>query len=293
MGSEVDVTHPSLPPPEALIHHDFEMVVRRLADDLAHGMDTSVFVGSGLEYAQSRPYSAGDPIQQMDWKVSARTGEPFIKEYETLKRVPVQIIVDTSASMAVSSRTLSKYHLGVWLAAALGTVAQRRMSPVKIFSAGSRSVHSTASLSRSVLRQSMESLRHPDPQEQTHLGESLDRMRATCNQRSVVFVISDLHDPESIDAILRTAPLHDVAVIELQDPAEGGALDAGFLQGTEAETGTRFLAGGKQRWGIDREEGRRSELSQGGVDHLLLHTDQNFIPEVRRFISDRGSRGQR
>ena len=57
----------SLPPPEALGHHEFEMVVRKLANDLAHGADESIFVGSGLEYAQSRPYEPGDSIAALDW----------------------------------------------------------------------------------------------------------------------------------------------------------------------------------------------------------------------------------
>ncbi|MDE0960499.1 MAG: DUF58 domain-containing protein [Planctomycetota bacterium] len=286
------MTHPSLPPPGALAHHEFEMVVRKLADDLAHGADASVFVGSGLEYAQSRPYSAGDPIQQMDWKVSARTGEPYIKQYDTLKRVPVQIVLDTSGSMAVSSTPLSKYHLAVWLAAALGTVAQRRMSPVRLLSGGTRSIRSTASLSRSLLRQSMDALRQPDLAEKTQLAEALDLMRATSQQRCMVIILSDLHDPNAIDAILRTSQAHDTAVIELQDPAEAGALAAGFLRGSEAETGEQFLVGSQTRWGIDREEGRRVDLARGGIDHLLLHTDQNFIPAVRRFISERGQGGR-
>jgi len=81
-------------------------------------------------------------------------------------------------------------------------------------------------------------------------------------------------------------------VIELQDPAESGQLEAGFLRGAEAETGTRFLAGGRTRWKIDKEKGRRESLAQAGVDHLLLHTDQNFIPEIRRFISERGRGGR-
>jgi len=288
----MSLTHPRLPPPEALAHKEFEMVVRRLADDFAHGSDESRYVGSGLEYAQTRPYVAGDPIQQMDWKVTARTGEPHVKEYESLKRTPVHIVIDTSGSMAVASTPLSKYDLAVWLAAALGLVAQRRMSPVRLFSGGSRSLHSTASLSRSILRQSMDALRHPDLDEQTRLAKALDMMRATCQQRTFVIVLSDLHDPEAIDAILRIAHGHDIAVIEIQDPAESGALAAGFLRGTEAETGAQFLVGGKARWGINTENGRRSQLSRGGVDHLLLHTDQNFIPPVRRFVSSRGQGGR-
>ena len=48
--------------------------LRRLADDLAFGTDLSLFVGSGLEYAQSRPYAPGDPIKMMDWRLTARVG---------------------------------------------------------------------------------------------------------------------------------------------------------------------------------------------------------------------------
>ena len=288
----MSVTHPSLPPPESLAHHEFEMGVRRLANDLAHGSDESIFMGSGLEYAQTRPYVAGDPIQQMDWKVTARTGEPFVKEYETLKRVVVQILVDTSGSMATSSTPLSKYHLAVWLAAALGTVAQRRMSPVRLVGGGERNLRSAASLARGALRQSMETLRHPDRQEQTNISDALDLMRATTLQRTVIIILSDLHDPEAIEAIRRTSHGHDMAVIELQDPVESGQLRAGFFRGTEAETGTGFLASGRTHWKIDREKGRQELLARAGVDHLLLHTDQDFIPEVRRFISERGRGGR-
>ena len=141
----------ALPPPEALGHHEFEMVVRKLANDLAHGADESIFVGSGLEYAQSRPYEAGDSIQSMDWKISARTGTPFVKEYDTLKRVPVQIVVDTSGSMVASSGSLSKYAMSTWIAAAIGLVAQRRMSPTRLIGGGARKLPSQTSLSRGAL----------------------------------------------------------------------------------------------------------------------------------------------
>lgn len=120
-----------LRPPDELARGDFEMVVRRLADDLAFGMDLSRFIGSGLEYAQSRPYSPGDPIKMMDWKITARLGKPFVKEYDTPKRTNVFIIVDTSASMGISSAMITKHDLAVWIASAIGLIAQRRMSPVR------------------------------------------------------------------------------------------------------------------------------------------------------------------
>ena len=93
----------SLRPPNELVHADFEMVARRLADDLAFGSDTSLFVGSGLEYAQSRPYEPGDSVRQLDWRITAKTGKAFVKQYETLKRIAMFLVLDTSSSMSVSS----------------------------------------------------------------------------------------------------------------------------------------------------------------------------------------------
>ena len=130
--------HPELGPPEQLAHGDFEIVVQRLAEDLAFGTDASLFTGSGLEYAQSRIYEPGDPIKQIDWKLSARTQRIHVKEYEALKRTAVYLLLDTSASMSVSSGGISKHDLGVWSAAAIGLVAQKRLSPCAIVGAGER-----------------------------------------------------------------------------------------------------------------------------------------------------------
>src|SRR5262249_20419540 len=137
--------------PDDLARSDFEMVVRRLADDLALGADNSLFVGGGLEYAGSRPYQPGDSVRMLNWRLTARTGRPFVKEYEALKRTCLFIVLDTSASMAVSSATLSKHDLGVWIAAAVGLIAQRRMSPVAIMGAGLRETRLEPSLTRSDL----------------------------------------------------------------------------------------------------------------------------------------------
>src|SRR5688572_2593384 len=150
---------PKLGPPDELAHGDFEMVVRRLADDLAFGTDLSLFVGSGLEYAQSRPYAPGDAIKMMDWRITARTGKPFVKEYETLKRTCIYLVLDTSASMAVSSTDLTKHDMGVWIAAAVGLVGQRRLSPVAVVGGGERETQLLPSLLRSDLWQALEPMR--------------------------------------------------------------------------------------------------------------------------------------
>jgi len=100
---------------------DFEVAVKQLANSLRFGQEQSVFHGAGLEFAQSRPYVAGDSVKYIDWKLSARMRKLFVKEYEEPKQVPLYLLVDTSASMCVSSQTLSKYAWAVRIAAGIGS----------------------------------------------------------------------------------------------------------------------------------------------------------------------------
>ncbi|MCX5649971.1 MAG: DUF58 domain-containing protein [Planctomycetota bacterium] len=213
-----------LPAPESLARGDFDIVIRRLADDLAFGSDTSRLVGSGLEYASSRPYIPGDSVRLLNWRLTARTGKPFVREYEALKRTVVYLFVDTSASMSVASTARSKHDLAVWIASAIGLVAQRRMSPVAIVSGGEREIPLVPSLSRSELWQAIEPLRTRGVDEQTTLGAQLRRVAQRATRASVMFILSDLHDPDAIPAIRHAAQKHDCSVIHLVDPAAARGL---------------------------------------------------------------------
>ncbi|MFM1822269.1 MAG: hypothetical protein RI967_535 [Planctomycetota bacterium] len=277
----------SLPPPEQLARADFEIVVRRLADDIAFGSDASKLVGSGLEYAGSRPYVPGDSVRLLNWRLTARTGRPFVREYEALKRTSVHLVVDTSASMAVRSGARSKLDLAIWIAAALGLVAQRRMSPVAVVGAGERRTVATPTLSRTELRQAIEPLRRHDLDEGTTLAARLREAAGRATRAGVFVVLSDLHDPGAVAAIREACQRHDVAVIRLADAIETRALGAGFVRAREAETGRTFLASSRTRLAADDE--LRRTLLRAGADCLELATDRPFIPALRHFLAFRGA----
>ncbi|MDG2030680.1 MAG: DUF58 domain-containing protein [Phycisphaerales bacterium] len=286
---------PGLGPPEELARGDFEMVVRRLADDLAFGTDTSMFTGSGLEYAQSRPYEPGDPIKQIDWRMTARSTRTYVKEYEALKRTEVHLLLDTSASMSVSSTSLTKHDLAVWIASAVGVLAQRRLSPCAVIGAGERATRFEPSLLRSDLWQAIEPLRIGSAKETTHLTERLNELVARARRSSLIVILSDLHDPDAIPAIRRAVQKHDVIVIGLRDPAERGDLRAGFFRGLEAESGRGFLGHGRLRWRAADPELAEEDigrlLARAGASWLQLDTDRPFVPELRHFLAQRARTG--
>ena len=296
MTASASSTDLDLPAPETLARGDFDLVVRRLADDLAFGSDASRLLGSGLEYASSRPYVPGDSVRLLNWRLTARTGRAFVREYEALKRTAVYLVVDTSASMAVRSVARSKHDLAVWIASALGLIAHRRMSPVAVVGAGTREVPLVASLSRNDLWHSLEPLRAAgsagdpasgDDAESTRLGERLREASQRAGRAAVFVVLSDLHDPDAVPAIRSAAQRHDVCVLHLVDPAEVRPLRAGFVRARAAEGPASFLSSGRRA--IAPTEGVRDELLRSGADYLRLVTDEPFIPALRHHLGTRGS----
>ena len=263
----------------------FEISIRRLATALSYGQESSPFLGAGVEYVQSRPYLPGDPVKLIDWRVTARTGRVHVKEYEAPRQMPVYLLVDTSASMCISSRGLSKYAWAVQIAGGIALAALDHMNPVGVMSIGERELHYPPTLSRSSVLQWMHQLRRHHFEERTTLGQRVRELVPRVEQRCLFIVLSDLHDPDAIDAIKLMAQDHDCAVIHLEDPAERGRTGGGFYRAVEAETGRAFVAHSRSRW---FEAASSHTLTKSGVDYLHLPTDQPVLPKLRQFLRHRG-----
>lgn len=266
----------------------FALTVRRLADSLSYGSDNSPFLGSGIEYVQSRLYQPGDPIKSIDWRVTARTGKAHVKEYEAPKRMPIYLLVDTSASMCVSSQPISKYGWAVHLAGGLALAAINRLSPVGLVSCGEQTIQLRPSLSRQQIMQWLHKLRRYRLDERTRLATSLRFVESMAANRSLVIVLSDMHDPDALAVVKPLAEKHEVVVLQLVDPAEAGRLRAGFLRAQEAESGRAFVTTGRARWLDDAQLGH--ELRTGQIDHMRLRTDEAFVPHLRAFLRQRECR---
>jgi uncharacterized protein (DUF58 family) len=269
-------------------HHDvldsrqFYLAVKRLADSLSYGTDRSPFLGAGVEYVQSRLYQYGDPIKLIDWRVTARTRKVHVKEYEAPKRMPVYLLVDTSASMTISSHHPSKYETAVFLAGGLALACLDRISSVGLLGVGGQRVHVRPSLSKDQILQWLHKLRTFRYDEGTSLGSRLLELVPSLPHRVLVIVLSDLHDPAAMAALKRVAQEHDCVVLQLRDPAEDRLRGVGFVQAREAETGRLFVIRSRVRWfnpGLVEDE-----LKRARVDYLLIATDEPYVSRVRQFF---------
>jgi uncharacterized protein (DUF58 family) len=277
-------------------HHDvlsarqFFLAVKKLADSLSYGMDRSPYLGSGVEYVQSRPYQYGDPIKLIDWRVTARTRKVHVKEYEAPKRMPVYLLVDTSASMTISSHHPSKYETAVFLAGGLALACLDRISPVGVLGVGGQGLHVRPSMSRDQVLEWLHRLRRFRYDETTSLGARLIELSPSLSHRVLVIVLSDMHDPRAIPALKRLAQEHDCAVLQLRDPAEDRLRGVGFVRATEAETGRALLIRGRVRGSDSAHVGE--QLKKAGIDYLLIQTDQPYVSRVRQFFKLRNLLGR-
>ncbi len=275
---------------DPLDSRQFVMAVKALADSLSYGTDASPFLGSGTEYVQSRAYQPGDPVRAIDWRITARTSKYFVKQFETPKRMPCYLLVDTSASMTASSIEHSKYSTAVFIAGGLAFACLDRISPVAVVGVGETELRYTPSLSRSKIMQWLHKLRHYNVRETTQLADRIRELGPLLLNRSLIVVLSDLHQPEAIGPLKRMGQQHDVVVLQLRDPAERELRGAGFLRAREAETGRQLTTRGRNL-GIDQES-LHQELKRGRVDQLVIDTDLPYVYRLRHFFKSRGLLGR-
>ncbi|MGL5097786.1 MAG: DUF58 domain-containing protein, partial [Planctomycetia bacterium] len=236
------------------------------------------------------PYQWGDPVRSIDWRVTARTGRFFVKEFENPRSVPCWLLVDTSASMVVSSQRKSKYQTAVQIAGGIALAALDRVSPVGLLGVGGREIRVEPSLAKPQVLQWLHRLRSFRYDEPTAVGRRLAELAPSLGQRCLVVLLSDLHDPSAVPGLRLLAQRHDCVALHLVDPAERGVPRGGVVHAHEAETGRAVVAwsaGG----GYD-PDAVAPELRRAGVDYLQITPGKPFAADLRRFFRCRNILGR-
>ncbi len=266
------------------------IAVRKLADSFNYGTDHSPYLGAGVEYVQSRRYQFGDPVRSIDWKVTARTGKVFVKQFETPRQMPCTIVLDTSASMVVSSLRRSKMATAVQIAGGLAFACLDRVSPVGLVTTGVDGLEIEPSLARDQIMQWLHRLRRFRIDGQTQLGSKLAMLSARLVTRALIVVISDLHDPDAMQTLKMLSHRHDCVVLRMEDPAEKGTRGGGLVRMREPETGKEFVVPASAS--LVDPESVDQELKRAGIDVMVVRTNEGFEHQIRWFFAARGGLGK-
>jgi uncharacterized protein (DUF58 family) len=272
----------------------------RLVSDLFGGEYHSVFKGRGMEFAEVRPYQPGDEVRTIDWNVTARTGEPYVKRFTEERELTVMLLVDASGSTRFGSVRQFKQELAAEIAAllAFSAITNNDKVGLVIFTDRIELAVPPRKGTRHVLRVIREILNHVPLGRGTDIPLALDHLEKVVPRRSVTFLLSDFLAPDLRRPLRVANRRHDLIAVVLEDPREQTLPDLGLLSLEDSESGEtcvvdtadpRLRAEFARRQAAARAE-RDRFLRSLDVDAVTVRTDQPYTRALLRFFRDREHR---
>ena len=279
-----------------------EIRTRRLVNDSFAGEYQSTFRGRGIEFDEVRPYLAGDDVRSIDWNVTARMGDPYVKRYVEERELTVMLVVDASGSGEFATQGRFKRELAAELAAVLSFSATTNRDKVGllVFTDKVELYIPPRKGRRHVLRLVRDLLAFEPENHGTDIRLALETTSRILKRKSIVFLLSDFaaesKDYEKAMSMLNRK--HDLVAIDLNDPLETHMPDVGLLALEDAETGDLvWVDTSDPAWrklfserSMHFEEAKRVAMSRAGVDRIQIGTEQDYARALTRFFQKRNRR---
>ena len=279
-----------------------ELRTRRIVNDSFAGEYHSVFKGRGMEFDEVRLYQPGDEIRTIDWNVTARTGNAYIKRYVEERELTVMLVVDMSASEDFGSVNRFKREVAAEITAVLSFAATTNNDKVGllIFSDQIELFIPPRKGRKHVLRLVRELLAFEPKGQGTDIKLALDTVNQILKRKSILFLVSDfLADPESYRKELSmTNKRHDVIAVDLSDPMESNIAKVGLMAMEDPETGrVAWVDTNDMRWQrafhkrlAEQDVRKKRSFIQSGVDHIDIQTNEDYTVPLTTFFHQRAQR---
>ncbi len=278
-----------------------EIVTARQAQNQLAGAYHSVFKGLGMAFSEVRQYQPGDDVRLIDWNVTARMRDAYIKLFVEEREMTVMLLVDASGSGAFGSREQAKREVAAEIAALLAFSAIKNNDRIGliIFTDRVEKFVPPKKGKKHVLRVVSEILSFTPRSPRTDLKVGLTFLARVARRRAVAFLVSDfLATPSSYERALRiTARRHDLIPVSVTDPLEEGLPDVGFIDLEDPETGevVLFDTSGPEarRFAADARraaEARMSLFRRLDMDMVNVRTDRPYLPALTTFFEARARR---
>lgn len=279
-----------------------EITTKHLVDGLITGNYHSIFKGQGIEFSESREYRVGDDIRSIDWKVTARLNEPYIKEFIEERDLHVYFALDLSGSSSFGNN-ISKRKKALEIVASLMFAAMKNNDNVGLFLFTDKiEKFIPARKGRKHVLKAISTLVQFQPlSTTTDLRESLRYISKVIKKRSIVFVISDFFDTDFVQPLKLLKNKHDVIALRIIDQRELEIPDIGLIELEDEETGEQLLVDTSdeqfRKNYIEQiqkhEQDLLHQLRKIKIDMVRILTDEPFEIPLKKFFKLRMQRVMR
>ncbi len=273
--------------------NQLEFKCRRPVEHVLAGEYQSVFRGRGLEFEDVRPYQHGDDVRAMDWKVTARTGEPHIKRYVEEREQVVYLLVDVSASMRHDNSGNKRETLTELCALiTLSAIKNQDRVGLILFSDQIEQIIMPSKGRRHAMRIIDELINFKPTNKKTDLLSMLERFRHLSRKYSIVFLVSDfLTDPSTLE-LQALSSTHDLNTIQILHPANEPKQGRALIRIEDAETGQQEVIDStyQNTQYAAQQVQLREEMFKAGVNLMQIESGSDCVDALTAYFHERQRR---
>ncbi|MCX2836940.1 DUF58 domain-containing protein [Salinimicrobium sp. MT39] len=274
-----------------------EIKTRRLSDHIFGGEYHSTFKGRGMTFSEVRQYQFGDDVRNIDWNVTARYSEPFVKVFEEERELTMMLVVDVSGSGLFGTRNGFKQDIITEIAATLAFSATQNNDKIGlILFSDIIELYIPPKKGRShVLRIIRELLEFEPKSQKTNLENALSYLSRVMKKKAIVFVLSDFIAEDYQRTLKITSGRHDVTGIRVYDEREEEIPNLGMVAMQDEETGKRILVDTSSKsvrrnyskYYHERVEYFTESFRRSGAGSLSTRVDESYVKKLLGYFKAR------
>jgi uncharacterized protein (DUF58 family) len=275
-----------------------EIKTRRLSDHIFGGEYHSTFKGRGMTFSEVRQYQYGDDVRNIDWNVTARYSEPYIKVFEEERELTMMLMVDVSGSELFGTEQQFKNEVVTEIAATLAFSATQNNDKIGLILFSDKvELYIPPKKGRShVLRIIRELIEFKPESKQTDIAEALKFMRNVMKKKAIVFVLSDFMADDYKQTMKIVSKKHDVTGIRVYDKREEEIPNLGMVQMQDEETGELMLVNTSSKkvrlnygkFYHEKVEYYKESFTKSGAGVIDCRVDESYVKKLLGYFKRRG-----
>ena len=275
-----------------------EIKTRRLSDHIFSGEYHTSFKGRGMTFSEVRQYQFGDDIRAIDWNVTARYNEPYVKVFEEERELTMMLMVDISGSESFGTKNQPKSEIVTEIAATMAFSATQNNDKIGlILFTDQIELYIPPKKGKShVLRIIRELIEFQPKSKKTDLSQALKFLSSTQKKKAIVFVISDFMVDDDYEKTLKiAAKKHDITGVRVYDIREEKMPNIGMVEMEDAETGEVLVVNtGSKKARLSYEKQYQDKVnyfkdifSKCGSGSVNTRVDESYVTKLLGYFKSR------